>query len=341
MQRIFPWIAAGMLLTAAPARTAEELVDGIAAQIGDEVVLLSEVIATISDVEQRMRADGVPESDIAKLRAVGLERMIEQKMVESEVRRMELYASDREVDEAIAMIASDNGISVSQLEASVRSEGLTFSEYRDAIQKKIEYQKVVQIALMPKIQIEEHEVRRLYDQRYSDQPVGGEQVHLRQLMVPVRQGVDANTACVEVEAAAERIAGGDAFEAVASEVSVISPRQGGDIGWLHVGSLAPWMAELISKLEPGGVSEVNQQPFGCNLLKLVERRAFERITYDKAEESLYLEIQSAKMDEEFVNWMNQLREHTYIKRRGYFADAAKLDDVTPNSENSDPGPLFR
>ena len=171
--------------------------------------------------------------------------------------------------------------------------------------------------------------------------MGGEQVHLRQLMVPVRQGVDANTACVEVEAAAERIAGGDAFEAVASEVSVISPRQGGDIGWLHVGSLAPWMAELISKLEPGGVSEVNQQPFGCNLLKLVERRAFERITYDKAEENLYLEIQSSKMDEEFVNWMNQLREHTYIKRRGYFADAAKLDDVTPNSENSDPGPLFR
>jgi peptidyl-prolyl cis-trans isomerase SurA len=341
MQRIIPWIAAGILLAAAPAGTADELVDGIAAQIGEDVVLLSDVMAAIGDVEQRMRAEGAPEIDIAKLRAMGLERMIEQKMVESEVRRMELYASDREVDDTIETIANDNGLSVSQLEANVRSEGLSFPEYREAIKNKIEYQKVVQISLLPKVQIEENEVRRLYDERYSDQPVGGEQVHLRQLMVPVREGVDANAACVEVRAAAQRIAGGEAFEAVASEVSVISPRQGGDIGWLHVGSLAPWMAELVAKLEPGGVSEVRQQSFGCNLLKLVERRAFERITYEKAEESLYLEIQNVKMDEAFVDWMNELRKHTYIKRRGYFANAAEFDDVTPNSGAPEAGQLFQ
>jgi parvulin-like peptidyl-prolyl isomerase len=199
----------------------------------------------------------------------------------------------------------------------------------------------VQISLLPKIQIEKEEIRRLYDERYSNQPDEGELVHLRQLMVPIREGVDANAACAEVRAAAELIAGGEAFEAVASKVSVIAPRQGGDIGWLHVESLAPWMAELVAKLEPGGVSGVSQQSFGCCLLKLVERRAFERMTYEKAEESLYLELRQAKMEQEFVTWMDELRENTYIKRRGYFADAATLDTATPESADSEAGPLIR
>jgi peptidyl-prolyl cis-trans isomerase SurA len=341
MQRIFPWIATGILLTAGPSRADEILIDGVVAEVGEEVVLYSEVIDATADVEQRMRADGAPDSDVAKLRAVGLERLIEQKMIENEVRRMELYASDREVDEAIEMKAKELGISVSELEVNVRAEGLTFSKYREAYKSQIEYQKVVQISLLPKIQIEKEEIRRLYDERYSNQPDEGELVHLRQLMVPIREGVDANAACAEVRAAAELIAGGEAFEAVASKVSVIAPRQGGDIGWLHVESLAPWMAELVAKLEPGGVSGVSQQSFGCCLLKLVERRAFERMTYEKAEESLYLELRQAKMEQEFVTWMDELRENTYIKRRGYFADAATLDTATPESADSEAGPLIR
>ena len=341
MQQIFPWIAAGILLAAGPARAAEELVDGIVAQVGDEVVLLSEVNDAISDVEQRMRAEGLPESQIAKLRAAGLERMIEQKLIENEVRRMELYASDREVDDAIEMIANDNGLTVSQLEDSVRAGGMSFAEYHDVIKSKIEHEKVVRMSLIPRIQIEEEEMRELYSQRYSDQPAGGTILHLRQLMIPVREGADADTACAEVRAAAERIASGEAFEVVASEVSVISPAKGGDIGWLHVESLAAWMAELVANLEPGSVSEISQQPFGCTLLKLVERRAFERMTFEKAEESLFLELQQTKMEAEFVTWMDRLREHTYIKRRGYFADAATLDSVTPDSADSEAGSLIR
>jgi peptidyl-prolyl cis-trans isomerase SurA len=317
------------------------MVDGIAAQVGEEVVLFSEVIDATADVEKRMRADGAPESDIARLRAAGLERMIEQKMIGNEVRRMELYASDREVDEAIALKAEEIGISVSELEESVRAEGLPFEEYREAFKSQIEYQKVVQISLMPKIQIEEEEMRRLYDQRYSDQRDAGEMIHLRQLMVPVSEVVDANTACAEVQAAAELIAGGEAFEVVAAEISVIAPRNGGDVGWLHVDSLAPWMAELVANLGPGGISKVSQQSFGCSLLKVVERRAFERMTYEKAEESLFMELRQAKMEQEFVKWMDELRDHTYIKRRGYFADAATLDPTAPQSADSETDPLIR
>ncbi|MBW2540934.1 MAG: SurA N-terminal domain-containing protein [Deltaproteobacteria bacterium] len=341
MRRVFPWLAAGLLLAAAPAAADEILVDGIAAQVGEDVVLVSEVLAMVAEGEKQMRAAGVPEDQIAKLRAQGLERLIEDKLIRSEVKRMELYASDAEVDETIGMIASDNGLTPEQLEKSVRAKNLDFDDYREQIKQKIENQRVIQVALLPKVEVEQSAVRRLYEQRYKDQPDGGEQIHLRHLLVPAGQEKDLDTACAEVTAAAERIAAGEAFEAVASEISVIAPEQGGDIGWVHASSLASWMARLVAELEPGQVSPVNRQPFGCNLLKLVERKAFERVSYEMAEPQLFREIQQMMIEAEFVTWMEELRERTYIQRYGYFAEAATLDTTTADSADANQDMLFQ
>jgi len=341
MRRIFPWIAAGALLTASPASPDEILVDGIAARVGEGVVLFSEVIAMVAESEKQMRAAGVGDEQIAMLRAQGLERMIEDKLIRAEVKRMELYTSDEEIDETIAMIARDNGLTPEQLEESVRAKNMDFEDYREQIKEKIEHQRVLQVALVPRIEIEETAVRRLYDQRFKDQPDGGNQVHLRHLLVPVGPGKDVDAACAEVSTAAERIAAGEAFELVASEISVTAPERGGDIGWLHESSLAAWMAELVAKLESGEVSAVNRQPFGCNLLKLVERRAFERVSYETAMPQLFREIQQSMMETEFVVWMEELRKRTYIQRYGYFADAAKLDASIDDSTGTEKGALFQ
>ncbi len=341
MRRIFPWIAAGALLAASTASPDEMLVDGIAAQVGEDVVLFSEVIAMVAEREMQLRAAGLGDEQIAMLRAQGLERMIENKLIRSEVKRIEAYASDEEVDGAIAMLARDNGITPEELEKSVRAKNMDFEDYRRQIKEKIEYKRVIEVALMPRVEVEETAIRRLYDQRFKDQPEGGNQVHLRQLLVPVGPDKDVDAACAEVSAAAERIAAGETFEAVASEVSVTTPERGGDIGWLHESSLAAWMAELVAKLEPGQVSAVNRQPFGCNLLELVERSAFERISYEAAKQRLYLEIQQTMMESEFAVWMEQLRKHTYIQRYGYFADAARLDAIVDDPVDTEKGALFQ
>lgn len=328
MRRIFLWLAAGLWAvitsTAAPARAAEELVDGIAAQVGDGVVLISEVMAVVAGMEEKLREAGAPESEIAKLRAGGLERMIEEKLVESEVRRLELYATDEEIDEAIAVIAQDNGLTVEQLEASVKAQNLPMEEYRAAIKSKVEQRKVMSTALGSKVTVDEEEVKSMYKKRFSDQPKGGEQVHVRQILVPAGPSKNMQTACAEVRAAYDRIVAGEGFEVVATEVTAIAGEHGGDIGWLHTDSLASWMADILGSLEPGQFSEVSQQTFGCTILKLVERQAYEPVTYEQAKDALFQQVYQQKLEEEWIRWMDELREHTYIKRRGYFADAAKL-----------------
>ena len=65
----------------------------------------------------------MPAVEIAKLRAEGLEKMIEWRLIEQVVRDAELYATDEEVDETIEAIASENGITVEQLRAERRRPG--------------------------------------------------------------------------------------------------------------------------------------------------------------------------------------------------------------------------
>ncbi len=341
MQRSLRWFAAGLVLatiaSARPIHASEELIDGIAAQVGTHIVLFSEVMAKVAETETRMIEAGAPQSEVFKLRADGLERMIEQKILESEVERLELRASEAEIDQVINVLAADNGITVLQLADSVESQGMTMEQYRAEIRAKVEQRKVMTQALQAKVNIEEAEVRQIFADRFSDQPAGGTQVHLRHLLIPVTPTRDISAACKEVKASVARIRAGESFELVAAEVSVVSPENGGDIGWVHQDALAGWMSGLIEELKPGEMSEISQQSFGCNILKLVERNQYEPVTFEQARPALEQALYSQKIEAEYSAWMEELREHTYIKRRGYFADAANFDPIETESSDPDAG----
>ena len=67
--RIAIGVSAAILWIAGPAAAAEQLVDGIAAQVGARIVLISEVLRAIGPQEAAMREQGAPEREVAKLRA--------------------------------------------------------------------------------------------------------------------------------------------------------------------------------------------------------------------------------------------------------------------------------
>jgi parvulin-like peptidyl-prolyl isomerase len=84
------------------------------------------------------------------------------------------------------------------------------------------------------------------------------------------------------------------------------------------------MSDVVDSLKDGETSDVIELPFGCSLLKLVERREFQPVSFEEAQERLQIEIFEQHVDEEFRKWMEELRAQTFIERKGHFADAAML-----------------
>lgn len=314
----------------------ELLVDGIAAQVGNDIVLVSEVMEMVRPTEQRMRAAGAPEIEVAKLRAEGLESLIEWRLIERLVRETELHATDEEIDQTVDAIAQDNGITVAELKQSLESQGMPYQDYRAQMKRELERRKIVNAMVANRVNLEEDEVRASYDEQFASQPTGGSQFHLRQLLVPAGEetGRTMEESCQLVTQLRERAVAGEAFEELAKQYSAAAPQLGGDIGWLHEQSLAGWMLKAVAEVPDGGVSEVVQLPFGCTLVQVVERKQFEPISYEKAKPALHAQLFEAKLAEEYREWMEDMRSNTYIERRGYFADAAKLGTRSQTQGNS-------
>jgi len=314
-------LALMLLMLATPLEAVERLAEGVAAQVGNEIVLVSEVMEMSAPLEERMRRAGAPPQEIAMVRRDALERLIETRLLTSVVERLELGAEREEIDAAIEAIAADNGLTIEQLLTSVTSHGLSVEEYRDKIRGEIERSKVVNTMVRSRVQIEESEVRVLYEQQFGDQHTGGQEVYLRHIVVmasgPSASSLDA--ACEITREARKEIASDDLeFSEVARRVSDMNPERGGDLGWMHRSELANWMASRIETMQPGDLSPVIEMPFGCNLLELVDRREFRPVTYQEAESRLRNVIFQQKTEEEYVKWLDVLREQTYIERKGSF-----------------------
>ena len=321
------WLA-WLICSAAPALAQEVVVDGIAAQVGSDVVLLSDVERTAGPVEQRMREAGAPPEQFAMMRAEALERLIEGKIIAGVVERTELGATDDEVSGAISMIAQETGLTYDQLVQSVSSHGMTLEQYRNQIKSEIERSKVINAMVRQRVHLEPEEVYNLYLARYGDQPEGGGvQIHLRHILVSAGPGAmrSLESACEELDVVRARILSGDTnFDQAARAVSDFKADVGGNLGWMSADDLAAWMVPALDPLAPGQMTPVLPMAFGCNLLMLVDRRSYKPTTFEDVRAKLEAELYDQKTGEEYAKWLEKLRSQTYIERKGAFAETTRL-----------------
>jgi len=332
-------LALVLLLAAAlaGAARAEQLVDGIAAQVGSDVVLISEVAEAAGPTEARARAQGATSEDIRQLYFEVLEQMIERALIRQVVKRAEIGASDAEVDDAIARIASENKLSPDKLRASVEAQGMPYALYRERIRGEIEHARVINDLVASKARVDEKELRVIYDKEIGKQPKGGEELFLRVVvMTPQSAEPDAReAACAQLDAARARIAGGESFEEVGRELNAANPESRGSQAWVHESELASWMRSAVEALPAGVVSQRIDADFGCGIVQVVEKRAFVPKTYEQAKEGLYRKVFDERLAAEYKKMVDRLRAQTYIERKGVFGDQGI--QRASGVENAEPG----
>jgi len=319
--------AAGAASAAPPAEPSGTLVDGIAAQVGTEVVLVSDVDRIANPIEAKIREQGATDADVVLLRSDVLDKLIERKMIGLLAKRVEIEASDFEVDDAIAGIAKENKLDADGLKKSVEAQGLSFDAYRRRIAEEIVQQKVLGGMVRSRVKIEDAQIRKLYDQRYGAMPAGGEEVHLVHMAAGADDGKPKSVAaaCDKVRRGLARVRAGESFASVASQVSQASP----DLGWLPAGTLAPWMQQATGSLQPGQVSGVIELPVGCAVVQLVERRKVEALSFEEAKPQLRELMMDQAFQEEYVRFVEKLHKQTYVERKGTFSEASRLDVASP------------
>lgn len=266
-----------------------ELVDRIAAVVGDSVITVSQVQERLVQLQaQGAEISSHPDS-LAELRQEILDNMIgEQLILQAALRDSTIVVQEGELDEIveedIRQRASSFGGSA-QLQEALEQQHWTLGTYREFLRANARQQRLYNQFLakhsrdVGSVEVSEAEMREFFEEQRGSMTDRPPEVSFIQVIV---DATPSDSAVAEARAEAERIRqlaleGEEEFEELARRYSQDpgSRESGGDLGWFRRGDMVPAFEETAFRLGAGQVSEPVQTPFGFHIIKVERRRTSE------------------------------------------------------------------
>ncbi|MBN8487170.1 MAG: peptidylprolyl isomerase [Burkholderiales bacterium] len=258
--------------TRTPARSA----DFIVAVVNNELVTQNEVDQRMQRLrEERQRARIAVPAD-AELRRLAVRELIDERVMVTWARESGLKADDAEVDRAVANIATANKMTVDQLRARLREEGMDYQRLRASLRDQMLADRVREREVPSRIRITDGEVEDYIEAKRS-QSGGSQTLNIAQILVSVPEGAAADLVeqrKARADEALRRVRAGEAFAAVAREMSDDSAgrERGGELGSRPVDRLPDLFVEAVRPLAVGAtVPAPVRSGAGFHVLKLIER----------------------------------------------------------------------
>lgn len=261
---------------------------------GDHIaVIVNQELVTAGEVERRLQrvraqAGGGNLPPEPELRRQLLDALIDERVMISTARESGMRVDEAEIDRAVQSIAAQNQITLPVLRERLRAEGTDYGRFRANVRDQIMIERLREREVYRRINISDDDIDRfLAEQRAS---AGNDaQVNLAQILVTVPEGASPSEVAerrARAVAALERVRKGEAFEAVARDVSEDANKANGGVIGLRPASRLPDV--FVAATRSLKVGAVTQEPLrsgaGFHLLKVIERKdpALGRITQTRA-----------------------------------------------------------
>lgn len=274
-------LAAGLLLTSAVAHAQAAkprpivTVDRIVAVVNTEVITERELAARVDFAFRQLRQQGTPPPPREVIERQLIERLINDRVQLQFAREIGLRVDDAELDKAMARIAEQNKISLTQLRAALQQDGVPFEKFREDIRSEITLSRLREREVAQKIVITESEIDN-FIQSQQGQSGRNDEFNISHILVAVPENASPEqlqTRRTRAEQALAQLKGGADFRQVAAAFSdAPEALQGGLIGWRESSRLPGLFLEALQPLRTGELSDLLRSPNGFHILKLNERR---------------------------------------------------------------------
>ena len=263
-------------LAAAQVRDGVRGGDYIAVVVNQELVTAGEVQRRVDRARLEAGRSGARLPPEAELRRQVLDTLIDERVILSSARESGVRVDDAELDRAVQNIAAQNQISAEVLRQRLAAEGVDWGRFRLNLRDQIMIERLREREVYRRIRVSDEEVEQLLAQQRS-QVASDPETSLAQILVTVPEGADEAVVAARREralAALARVRSGEAFEAVAREVSEDGNRaSGGLIAPRPASRLPDAFVEATRALALGQVTpELLRTGAGFHILKLVDRK---------------------------------------------------------------------
>ncbi|HEY8290771.1 MAG TPA: peptidylprolyl isomerase [Acetobacteraceae bacterium] len=259
---------------AAPAETPLAAASRIAAVVNGDVI-------SEADIANRARlfaiSTGLPLSqDVTdRLRPQILRELIDERLRVQEAQKRKIVVSDAQIADAIKQIEIHNGMQPGALRQKLASDGVSNRTLIDQIRAQLAWTQILRQAAADKVNVTEADVKE--QQRLKSQEIGKTEYRVGEIFIPVDNPANHADAERFAETVIKQLRAGAPFPMVAAQFSQTqSALEGGALGWVQPNQLDPAVAQIVTAMPVGAISNPVSVPGGLSIVNLQAKREIGR-----------------------------------------------------------------
>lgn len=271
LTRLFAALVLAALAALPVRRLAAQTSQGIVATVNDDAISQRDLESRIALVIATSNLEDTPETR-KRLAPEVLRTLVDDALKRQEMRRQNIKVSQEEIDRALAQIASQLHVPPGDLPEALASRGVSMNTLIDQVQSELGWVKAVTLIAGDRAQVRSEEVDEEISRARSS--AGGPEYRLAEIFLAVDDPEDqARVEEQAIQLVSEARSGAN-FASLARTFSQgPSASSGGDLGWVPQDELGKEIEAVVSRLQPGQVSDPIRARGGYFVLLMNGRRS--------------------------------------------------------------------
>ncbi len=297
---------------------AKETVDKIIAIVNSEPVLQSELSAMPTrskkegGLDEALLLDEKKEALKSDSKAQ-LDYLIREKLVESEIKKLNLTLSDDRIDTEMQTMAKRNQMTKAQLESSIKKQGSTVSEYRTFLKAKLERQSFFEAEVISKLRITDEDAFSEFRAQFPKYKPVVNEFSVAQIYFNPKKGT-AKEALARAESVLGKLSAGESFESLANKFNE-DPRANKDgvLGNFKSGEFVPELENAVASLDKNQSSKIIQSKIGFHIIKVLDKKVTQDPQFLRIKEQIKASLVEKNFKRQLKNWFESKKQDAYIK----------------------------
>lgn len=310
------WLTAAMVAMALQSAQAASVnsVDHIVAVVNNSVITQQELDLTVNQLRLQLPKGSAVSAE--QLQKQALTQLIQRDLLVQAARNANIQVSSADIDDALANFAASNHMTMAQMKAQIKKEGVSESQMRQTMTNNLLIQRVEQSEVMSKGQVTEAEIddalaRARQQGRALPPPVTSYAYHVEHILI--KNDNDASRKLIDQ--IAQQVRSGAPFEQMARQYSQDgSAANGGDLGWIVEGETVPVFEATVKALQPGQVSTPVRSQFGWHIIRLVAVKS-DDTPEQRQRNGMRVALAAEKHDAVIQSLLQQLQQQAFIQVR--------------------------
>lgn len=310
------FIFSAVLLLAFGARA--EIVERIVAVVNSEAILESDFKLLREKARKpimlnKYLLDSDPSALTRGDRKAMLDYLIGDKVVESEIRRLNLSVTSEKVESEIREIAKRNRMGVDELYSQIRAEGLSKADYQATMKDNLERQNLLEQEVVSKIRISDEDALAEYLRHRPNAKLSVDEFTVSHIFFSPKKG-GAPAARQRADVVLKKLSDGEDFEKLAEQFSE-DPNftAGGLLGTFKSGEFLKEIEASVASLSPGQTTQIVQSRIGYHIVKLLDKKLAADPAFEREKESIKARLMEQAVQRQFRLWLQARKDDSFIR----------------------------